>query len=237
MCNPRATLKLKDLFEELISKDQVHEVPSAYLEIEKRLWASGFSFIAGVDEVGRGPLAGPVVASACILPKNVSFPSIKDSKTLTEVERKKIYDELTKSSHVFWSISCIGHQLVDQLNILRATLLAMKEAVEKLSRLPDFVLIDGRDTPPLHMPHQAIIKGDLQSQSIAAASIIAKVTRDAMMDEYHEKFPQYGFLEHKGYGTKAHLAALEKYGASPIHRQSFGPVKRLTKKEELSLFL
>ena len=237
MCNRKATLKLRDLFEDLICKDQIDEVPNVYLEIEKKLWASGFSLIAGVDEVGRGPLAGPVVASACILPKNVSFPEIRDSKTLTEEERKKVYDELTNNSQVFWSVSCIDHELIDQINILRATLLAMKEAVERLSCLPDFILIDGRDAPPLHMPHQAIIKGDLQSQSIAAASILAKVTRDAMMDEYHEKFPQYGFSEHKGYGTKSHLAALEKYGASPIHRKSFGPVKRLTKKEELSLFL
>lgn len=222
---------LRDLFD-----DPIPEASSSYVEIEKRLWASGFSMVAGIDEVGRGPLAGPVVAAVCVLPKDVYFLSVKDSKILTEEARKAVYAELTQDPRVFWSVSCINHQLIDTINILRATLLAMKQAIEKLTCQPDFVLIDGRDAPPLQIPHQAIIKGDLQSQSIAAASIIAKVERDALMDEYHKQFPEYGFREHKGYGTKSHLEALEKYGASPIHRRSFDPVKRLLQPEERSLF-
>ncbi|MDB6081144.1 MAG: rnhB [Chlamydiia bacterium] len=211
----------RDIFERASLPKDIHN-----LHIERRLWASGFTLIAGVDEVGRGPLAGPVVAAACILPPNVRFPSIKDSKVLSEKDRKKIYKSLTKHPKVIWAVSIVDHQTIDQINILRATLLAMKQAVEALPSPPDFVLIDGCDSPPLSMPHQAVIKGDSLSQSIGAASIIAKVTRDSLMEKLHLEFPQYGFDEHKGYGTKAHLRAIEEHGVLPVHRKTFGPVAR-----------
>jgi ribonuclease HII len=233
----RPLMRQRDIFSQDQDRVESEEIAQkSNLEIENGLWASGFQSIAGVDEVGRGPLAGPVVACACILPPHISFPSVQDSKVLSESDRKKAYDELVGDERITWAISIVDHQMIDKINILRATLLAMKEAVEKLIKSPDFVLVDGRDCPPLHMPHQAIIKGDVRSQSIAAASIIAKVTRDELMDELDLKFPEYGFIKHKGYGTAAHLKALQKYGASPIHRKSFAPIQRLTKQEESLLF-
>lgn len=209
---------------------------SQYLQIEERLWASGYKNVAGVDEVGRGPLAGPVVACACILPQGKSFPKIKDSKQLSEDERNAIYSELTTNKNVYWAVSVVDHEVIDKINILRASLLAMKQALESLSLQPDFVLIDGRDSPPLQIPHQAVIKGDSLSQTIAAASVLAKVTRDRMMVEFHEKWPEFGFADHKGYGTEAHLKAIAQHGLSPIHRTSFAPIARHLKQTELTLF-
>lgn len=223
----------RDIFDE---KESVilPEVP--YLRIERRLWASGFSLIAGVDEAGRGPIAGPVVACACMLPKDLHIPAIQDSKVLSEEVRDELYDRLTNDPQVIWSISVVDHAMIDQINILRATLLAMRQAVEKLQVAPDFVLIDGRDAPPLAMAHQAIIKGDSSSQSIAAASIIAKVERDKIMKEAHVIYPEFGFDEHKGYGTAKHLKAIREHGISPIHRKSFAPIARNKKEPELTLF-
>lgn len=205
-----------------------------YLHIESRLWRSGFSFIAGCDEAGRGPLAGPVTAGACILPRHVRFPSIKDSKQLSEEELLSIYNELIDNPRVIWAVSVVDHLMIDKLNILRATMLAMKQAIESLSQAPDFVLIDGRDAPPVSCPFQTVIKGDSQSQSIAAASILAKVTRDRLMVEYDALFPGYGFAAHKGYGTKEHLDALEKLGPCPIHRKTFAPVTANSEQPQLS---
>jgi ribonuclease HII len=198
---------------------------SLLLEQEKELWQSGFSAIAGVDEVGRGPLAGPVVACACILPKWSSFHGVKDSKSLTPTLRKQIAHKLTNDPNVTWALGIVTHEEIDQINILRATLLAMKKAIEALLVPADFVLVDGRDCPETDLPCRAIIKGDTLSQSIAAASIIAKVHRDGLMEAYHEVYPEYGFDSHKGYGTKAHLKAIATFGPTPIHRKSFAPFR------------
>jgi ribonuclease HII len=205
------------------------------LEREVALWREGFQAVAGVDEVGRGPLAGPVVACACILPRGVAFHGIQDSKKLEAGERKRIADILTSHPDIHWAIGIVSSEKIDQINILKATLLAMQQAIRALPVRPDFILVDGRDTPTLELPQQAIIRGDTLSQSIAAASIIAKVRRDEIMDEYHQRYPQYGFNKHKGYGTKAHLDAIQVYGLCPIHRRSFGSLKE-AKDQELPLF-
>jgi len=209
-----------------------------YLEIETELWEQGLQDIAGVDEAGRGPLAGPVVAAACILPRHVRFTSVRDSKQLQAEERKEAYQELIAHPRVIWAVSIVDSNTIDALNILRATLLAMKQAVEALTlkKRPHFILIDGRDTPPLDIPSRAVIKGDSLSQSIAAASIIAKETRDTIMERYAEQYPEWGFAQHKGYGTEVHLAAIEKYGLTPIHRQSFAPVAKKKKSSQLTFF-
>jgi len=217
--------------------EPLQEISEPYLHIESRLWKSGFQAIAGCDEAGRGPLAGPVVAAACILPRHVRFPSIKDSKQLSEEELDLAYNELTTNPRVIWAVSVVDSVMIDKINILRATLLAMKQAVEALRNSPDFVLIDGRDAPPLLCPYQIVIKGDSQSQSIAAASVLAKVTRDRLMVEYDAQFPGYGFKEHKGYGTKEHLNALDKLGPTSIHRRSFGPVTAMSSGAENQLVM
>lgn len=206
-------------------KDHAELLKEALLERELSLWKSGFTAIAGVDEVGRGPLAGPVVACACILPKGRLFHGVKDSKALQPAQRKRLADFLTTQSDIIWSLGIVSAEVIDQINILRATLQAMKEAILGLKTKPDFVLVDGRDTPPTDIPKQAIVRGDATSQSIAAASIIAKVHRDALMTSYHKEYPEYGFDRHKGYGTAHHLSAIQKYGACPIHRKSFAPLK------------
>jgi len=210
----------RDIFKEEEVKEE------AYIFIEQRLWASKFRHIAGVDEAGRGPLAGPVVAAACILPRQIRFLYVRDSKEIMEEEREQIYQELVSNPKVIWAVGIADHETIDRINILRATLGAMSEALGKLSKKPDFILVDGRDTPPLDIPHQPIIKGDSLSQSIAAASIIAKVTRDRIMNQYDKQYPEWGFREHKGYAVPSHLAAIEKYGVSPIHRKTFAPVAR-----------
>ncbi len=214
---PMQQLKIFDLIE-----DKKPALTDALIEHEIDLWKSGYNVIAGVDEVGRGPLAGPVVACACILPKGVVFHGVKDSKALSPEERKRFSDYLCSRADVFWALSVIPAEKIDEINILKATLLAMKGAVDALSHRPDFVLVDGRDLPPLEIDARAIISGDSLSQSIGAASIIAKVHRDAMMDEYHIQYPQYGFNAHKGYGTAQHKRAIELYGLCPLHRRSFG---------------
>ncbi len=191
------------------------------LEEEQRLWQQGITHIAGVDEVGRGPLAGPVVAAACILPKNSSFPEIKDSKALSEKKREEIFAFLTTHQDIYWSVHLIDHEIVDQINILQATLLAMQKAVNTLKIAPDYVLVDGRDIPSINYPAKALIKGDTRSQSIAAASIIAKCYRDDLMRKHALKWPEYGFVSNKGYGTKAHIKALQEHGPCPLHRKTF----------------
>ncbi len=182
------------------------------------------SFIAGVDEAGRGPLAGPVSVSAVILPHHFKHSFLDDSKKLSEKKREVLYEELTQNSEIKWVSRHLDASVVDEINILQATYRGMRECVLALIPQPHFVLIDGRDVPDFPLPSQGIIKGDQKSLSIAAASIIAKVERDRMMVQYAEEYPEYGFEKHKGYGTKAHLAALEKHGPCPIHRCSFQPV-------------
>ncbi|WP_163923995.1 ribonuclease HII [Photobacterium sp. Alg240-V54] len=182
--------------------------------------------IAGVDEVGRGPLVGAVVTAAVILDPNNPIEGLTDSKKLTEKKRNLLFDEI-KQKALSWSLGRCEADEIDQLNILQATMVAMQRAVAGLDIQPDFVLIDGNKTPVLPMAAQAVVKGDLRVAEISAASIIAKVTRDREMEILDAEFPQYGFAKHKGYPTKAHFAALEQYGAIDQHRKSFKPVKRV----------
>lgn len=180
----------------------------------------GISVIAGVDEAGRGPLAGPVVAAAVILPEKLITKGINDSKKLTPAKREQLYHEITDMA-VCWSVGISSVEEIDRINILRASLLAMHRAVQALRHKPEYVLVDAVQIPEINIPQLAIIKGDGLSVSIAAASIIAKVTRDRMMDELDREMPQYGFVRHKGYGTTDHMKALQVYGPSSIHRKTF----------------
>ena len=181
--------------------------------------------VAGVDEVGRGPLIGDVVAAAVILDPAKPIDGLTDSKKLSAKKREKLYDEIIEKA-LAWSIASASPAEIDEINILHASMLAMKRAVEGLSVTPDFAKIDGNRCPALTCPSEAIVKGDLTEPEISAASIIAKVYRDRQMDELHLQHPEYGFDSHKGYPTKAHMAALVQYGVLPEHRRSFGPVKR-----------
>ena len=194
-------------------------------QYENQLYTLGLTKIAGVDEAGRGPLAGPVVAAACILPQALHIHGLTDSKKLSASKREKLYQQLTEDPAVCWAVAMADSQRIDRINILQATLQAMKEAVQALTVMPDAVLVDGNHLPVLSMPSHAIIDGDALSFSIAAASVLAKVTRDRMMDMFHGEWPVYGFNQHKGYGTKQHLSALSTYGLCPIHRRSFAPCK------------
>lgn len=180
----------------------------------------GYHFIAGVDEAGRGPLAGPVVAGGVILPAGFLDENIKDSKKLSERQREKMFDRI-HSHALSIGIGIVDNILIDKINILQANKIAMKQAVLKLSLRPDLVLIDGRDKLDMDIEQTTIIKGDNMSQSIAAASIIAKVTRDRIMYKYHAEFPQYNFASHKGYGTRDHIETVKKIGPCRIHRKSF----------------
>ena len=195
---------------------------------EKKLIASGHEIIAGVDEAGRGPLAGPVVAAAVILPKNFESVELDDSKKLSSARREKIYNNITSpDSNVIYAYSIVDEGLIDKINILRATHKAMAQAVLNLSIKPSFVIIDGMPVKDFPLPNDSIVKGDSKSLSIAAASIIAKVERDKLMLKYSKLYPEYKFEKHKGYGTKAHLEALNKFGPCNIHRKSFAPVKKI----------
>lgn len=188
--------------------------------IENEKKAMGYKLIAGVDEAGRGPLAGPVCVASVILPEGAYLEKINDSKKLTDKVKDKLYDEI-KEIAVAYSIVLISHNEIDELNILNATFKGMCDAVDGLSVRPDFVLIDGNRIKGMELPHECVVKGDSKSISIAAASILAKVTRDRYMMELDEKYPQYNFKKHKGYPTKDHYEALKKYGASEVHRKSF----------------
>ena len=196
-----------------------------YGTFERRLRQEGHRLLAGIDEAGRGPLAGPVVAAACILSEGAWWEGIQDSKALSPAERKDLFWVI--ASHALVGVGTASEEEIDRLNILKASLLAMQRAVLALSATPDLLLIDG--PYPIDLPiHQApVIRGDEQLVSVGAASIVAKVVRDEMMAVYDLQYPRYGFREHKGYPTKAHLAALEEHGPSPIHRMSFRPVQRL----------
>ena len=191
---------------------------------EKRLRALGIIRIAGIDEAGRGALAGPVVAAAVILPEKFRHKKLKDSKQLLPELRETIYHELVGRHDTLWAVGIVDSTEIDAINILRATHKAMRLALDALSALPDHVLIDGLPVQPFPRPQTAIIEGDCISLSIAAASVIAKVTRDALMREFCAKFPEYCFSQHKGYGTDLHLSKLHEHGPCPIHRRSFEPV-------------
>lgn len=196
--------------------------------LEKEMQASGHRLVAGIDEAGRGPLAGPVTAGAVILPEGFYHEWVNDSKKLSESRREKVYEDLIADKGVIWGWGLAEAGEIDQINILQATYLAMARALEALSVKPDAALVDGRPVQGLPVPHRAVIKGDSLSMSIAAASIIAKVERDRLMRAYAIQFPHYGFEQHKGYGTKKHLQGLNQYGPCAIHRKSFAPVAAAT---------
>lgn len=190
-------------------------------KFEKEEYEKGYTCIAGIDEAGRGPLAGPVVAAAVILPKDALIDGVNDSKKLSEKKREKLYDDIVENA-VAWGVGIVEHTVIDEINILNATRRAMKLAIENLIVKPDFILIDAEKKVDTNgIPYLPIIKGDALSISIGAASIIAKVTRDRIMREYDKIFPMYGFEKHKGYGTKAHVEALKEFGPCMIHRKSF----------------
>lgn len=194
------------------------------LSHEQSLHERGIRSIAGVDEAGRGPLAGPVVAAAVILPEHFSLPGLNDSKKLSPSRRVRCLEELTANPLVAIGIGAASVAEIDQFNILRATHLAMRRALEALPALPDHALVDGLPVHGLPVPHTALVKGDSLSLSISAASVVAKVTRDRIMAEIDREFPQYGFAKHQGYGTRLHLQALATWGPCAHHRLSFGPV-------------
>lgn len=195
-------------------------------EFERVAWLCGYRRIAGIDEAGRGPLAGPVVAAAVILPTRCRLSEVTDSKQLPAREREQVYTAILEQA-VGVGIGSADAAEIDQLNILEATRLAMRRAIDQLAPPPDYVLIDAVTLPGLTVPVKPIIKGDSLSVSVAAASVIAKVTRDRLMASYHETFPEYGFLSHKGYGTAEHLERLARYGPCSIHRRTFSPVQDL----------
>jgi ribonuclease HII len=202
-------------------------------EFELSLWRSGIARVAGVDEAGRGPLAGPVVAATAILPPRwaesglpTELAGLNDSKQITETQREKYFEFLTRCAEIEFGIALVDAGVIDEINILQATHRAMNAALEKLNPLPPHALVDGRPVKTLRVPQTAIVKGDARSYSIATASVLAKVTRDRLMLEYAAQFPEYGFAEHKGYGTAKHLAAIAQHGACPIHRKTFAPLKR-----------
>ena len=197
------------------------------LKMEQELIRSGMDPVAGIDEAGRGPLAGPVTAAAVILPCAYEHALLDDSKKLTARSRDLIYEELTSDPSICWGVAFAEVEEIDALNILRATHTAMRRAAMALSARPSFCLIDGLDVPGFPLDARGVVKGDGISLSIAAASIIAKVSRDRRMQELAEEFPVYGFEKHKGYGTKAHLEALREHGPCPEHRRSFAPVAEL----------
>ena len=189
-------------------------------EIENQHFANGIVTICGVDEAGRGPLAGPVCAAAVILPPNLEIPGLTDSKKLSDKRRRELYPVIMEKAVAF-GIGLASHEEIDEINILQATFLAMERAMAQLNVRPDLALIDGNRQKDFGLPVETVIKGDSLSASIAAASVLAKVTRDDIMVAVAQEYPGYGFEIHKGYGTKAHYEALEKLGASPIHRKTF----------------
>ena len=195
------------------------EAPDLWL-YEHEAAREGFACVCGVDEAGRGPLAGPVCAAAVILPPDIQIEGLNDSKKLTDKKRRALYDVIVEQA-VSYGIAFADEQEIDEINILQATFLAMRRAFEKLTVTPDIALIDGNRAPGLSCRERTIVHGDALSASVAAASILAKVTRDRLMEDYDAQYPQYGFAVHKGYGTQRHYAALREFGACPIHRQTF----------------
>ncbi len=204
-------------------------------DFERALWQKNVTRVAGVDEAGRGPLAGPVVAAAAILPPRwaesglpAGLAGLNDSKQLTEIQREKFFEFITRCDEIEFGIATVDAGVIDEINILQATHRAMNDALAQLNPPPQHALVDGRPVKTMRVPQTAIVQGDARSYSIAAASVLAKVTRDRLMLGFHAQFPEYGFAEHKGYGTAKHLAAIQKFGACPIHRMTFAPLKTKT---------
>ncbi len=210
-------------------KEKEEERLKHMLEIEDSLYQKGYKIICGVDEAGRGPLCGPVVAAAVILKPDDMIEGVNDSKKLSEKKREKLYEDIM-SNALAVGIGIKDVDIIEKVNILNATKLAMKEAIDNLKIRPEYVLIDGNQMIDIDIKGETVISGDAKSESIAAASIIAKVTRDRMLIEWDKKYPEYGFAKHKGYGTKAHIEAIQKYGLTPLHRPSF--CKKFVKEEK-----
>jgi ribonuclease HII len=210
------------------------------LGFERELWRQGITRVAGVDEAGRGPLAGPVVAGAVVFPHgwlstglHSELLELNDSKQLTEIQREKYFDIITAHPDIRFGIATVDAETIDRINILQATHQAMNLALARLLPAPEHVLVDGRAVRTMRFPSTPLVKGDCRSYSIAAASVLAKVTRDRLMRVYDRAYPGYGFAEHKGYGTAQHLAAIASLGACPIHRRSFAPLRPVEKELEL----
>lgn len=200
---------------------------------EKEARKNGVQIIAGIDEAGRGPLAGPVVAAACIIPPGIRFPGINDSKKLTALQREKLFEKITTHKRVHYAVGIIYPEEIDRINIYQATIQAMLQAISRLVIQPELLLVDGMMLPHPLIPCQKIIQGDAKSCLIAAASVIAKVTRDNLMSEVYDKeWPVYGFSKHKGYATEEHRLAIQKHGPCSIHRYSFDPIKSMAEKRE-----
>jgi ribonuclease HII len=206
--------------------------PIDRFKFERALWQKKLARVAGVDEAGRGPLAGPVVAAAAILPPHWAesglprgLDGLNDSKQLTAIQREKFFEFITGCGEIEFGVAEVAAAQIDEINILQATQRAMNDALAKLIPPPQHALVDGRAVRTMRVPQTAIVQGDARSYSIAAASVLAKVTRDRLMLEFHAQFPEYGFAAHKGYGTAKHLAAIAQFGACPIHRKSFAPLK------------
>lgn len=190
-------------------------------QIENEFYQKEMNFICGIDEAGRGPLAGPVVVASVIMPKDSMIEGVNDSKKLSEKKRESIYEQIIEEA-ISYGVGIVGQEEIDALNILNATKKALTMSLQELKVRPDMILVDALEKiDTLQIPYQSIIKGDAKAYSIAAASIIAKVTRDRIMRQWDEVYPQYGFLGHKGYGTKAHIEAIKEYGICPLHRRSF----------------
>jgi ribonuclease HII len=207
-------------------KKELERLEKMY-EYENKYYSDGAVYIAGIDEVGRGPLAGPVMTASVILPKNLKIPYVNDSKKLSAKKREELYDIILDKALAV-SVRSEENTVIDEINILQATLLAMKKSIEQLSIRPDVILADAVTIPNIDIKQEKIIKGDAKSHSIAAASIVAKVTRDRLMCKYAKMYPEYGFDRNSGYGTKEHIDAIKKYGITPIHRKSFlGNIKEL----------
>ena len=235
------SFSLEEIFE-LLSKNykknkKLAEVIDMYLSsidnmrYERKLNKQGITLIAGVDEVGRGPLCGPVVTCACILPVDYKLPGLTDSKKISEKKREELYEILIKDA-VSYAIGIVDNKRIDEINIREAAIEAMYQAIDKLDKKPEYVLIDAMDLNKLDMPYHAMIKGDFKSASISAASIIAKVTRDRMMIDLDKEYPEYGFAKHKGYPTKDHIEAVKKYGVKDFYRFTFSPISEIIKNDE-----
>ncbi len=201
-------------------KEKEEERLKGMLEIEEGLYSKGYNFVCGVDEAGRGPLCGPVVAAAVILKKDDKIEGVNDSKKLSEKKREEVYEKIMENA-IAVGVGMSDVDVIEEVNILNATKMAMKQAIDNLKQQPDYVLIDGNQMIDIKFDGQTVVHGDAKSESIAAASIIAKVTRDRMLIQWDKEYPEYGFAKHKGYGTKAHIQAIEKYGLTPLHRPSF----------------
>jgi len=204
--------------------DSLFDLQCDPLSFERVARASGHVRVAGLDEAGRGPLAGPVVAAAVVLPEGLLIPGVTDSKKLTERQRDRLFPLIIEAAAAY-GIGIVDERTIDRVNILEASIIAMERALQMITPPPDYLLIDGNFIlPRIALPQQPVVKGDCRSHSIAAASILAKVTRDRLMLELHERFPQYNFRKHKGYGTQEHLALLREHGPCEAHRRTFAPV-------------